>query len=63
MSAFLKERDSAAMQVPMTYQRLNLMLMLSVFCSCSDYQILSELLCFFFFIENVLLIIIVKCTS
>ena len=48
MSAFLKERDSAAMQVPMTYQRLNLILMLSVVCSCSDYQILSELLCFFF---------------
>ena len=63
MSAFLKERDSAAMQVPTTYQRLNLMLMLSVFCSWSDYQILSELLCFFFFIENVLLIIIVKYTS
>ena len=59
MSAFLKQRDSAVMQVPMTYQRLNLMLMLTVFCSWSDYQSLSELtLFFFFFIENVLLIII-----
>ena len=50
MSAFLKERDSAAMQVPMTYQRPNLMLMLSVFCSWSDYQRLSEVfVCLFVF--------------
>ena len=51
MSAFLLERDSAAMQVPITYQRPNLILMLSVFCSCSDYQRLSEVFFFFFFFK------------
>jgi len=49
MSAFLKERDSAAMQVPTTYQRPNLMLKLSMFGSWSDYQSLSEVFVFFFF--------------
>ena len=49
MSAFLKEKNSAAMEVPTTYQRPNLMLMLSMFCSWSDYQRLSKVfVCFFF---------------
>ena len=59
MSVFLKEKNSAAMQVPMIDEWPNLMLKLSVFCSWSDFQSLSELVCFlfFFFIENALLIV------
>ena len=56
MSVFLKEKNSAAMQVPLIDKWPNLMLKLSVFCSWSDFQSLSELLCFLF-IENALLII------
>ena len=46
MSGFLKEQNSAGMQGPMIDQWPNLMLMLSVFCSWSDYQSLSELFVF-----------------
>ena len=48
MSVFLKEKNSAAMQVPLIDEWPNLMLTLSVICSWSDIQSLSELLFFFF---------------